>query len=159
MPHTIIFLFSAECVYDSTWKGNGEAVSGGLTSRDEMCEAFIWYYPKARFDICASHYPLDQGFKDFGITKYHDFDGGNGLIGKVVIDEPAELAGDYLQSISFKFNWTEEFKKEFQEKRRFGNHEFSCGSLDGEFRINGESKYAEFENDYAPIDECAKNKK
>jgi hypothetical protein len=59
-----------ECHLDSTFK-NGLVVSGGMTTTDEMCETFIWYYPKNNFDHCISHTNLKKHFADFGVTSYH----------------------------------------------------------------------------------------
>lgn len=59
-----------ECIYDSTWK-NGEIVLGGLSTREEMCEAILWYYPKIDIDICGSEYDIDMHIKEFGVTEYH----------------------------------------------------------------------------------------
>jgi len=43
------------------------------------------------------------------------------------IEEPPDLAGEFEETLSRKFNWTEEFIAHFENKRRFGNHEVSCG--------------------------------
>ncbi|XP_060066831.1 DBH-like monooxygenase protein 1 [Ylistrum balloti] len=43
------------CVYDSSHKRN--ITLGGLSTHDEMCEAFILYYPRMPIDYCSS-FPL-----------------------------------------------------------------------------------------------------
>ena len=61
--------FLLECTYDSKWR-NGEIGVGGLSTQEEMCNAFIWYYPKQDIDQCMSAYPVDKHFADFGITNF-----------------------------------------------------------------------------------------
>lgn len=62
--------FFPECDYDSTWK-NGEIVLGGLGTREEMCEAIVWYYPRMdTYDLCASSYETDAHIREFGVTQY-----------------------------------------------------------------------------------------
>ena len=41
-----------ECTYNST--GRRTVTRGGFSSRDEMCTAFLHYYPAARLAHCAS---------------------------------------------------------------------------------------------------------
>jgi len=69
MVHIFVLAFS-ECTYDSTWTG-GNIVTGGLSTREEMCEAFLWYWPKMEdMDVCASSYPLQKSFDDLGVTNW-----------------------------------------------------------------------------------------
>lgn len=41
-----------KCIYDSTGKRN--VTYGGYSTQEEMCEAFILYYPRVPLDICGS---------------------------------------------------------------------------------------------------------
>jgi len=46
-------------------------VTGGLTTKNEMCEAFLWYYPKLDDLLyCGSSYSYNQSFADYNITKW-----------------------------------------------------------------------------------------
>ena len=39
----------------------------GDGSRDEMCHAFLFYYPKIDLLGCRSYYPVDDLLQEFGI--------------------------------------------------------------------------------------------
>ncbi|CAL8141876.1 unnamed protein product [Orchesella dallaii] len=55
-----------QCYYNTKWK-NGTTF-GGFSTRDEMCLAFIWYYPKIpNFNACVSGLSLESTLKNFGI--------------------------------------------------------------------------------------------
>lgn len=114
-----------ECTYDSTW-AKGRIVSGGMTTENEMCETFIWYYPKQEMNQCLSRPEMKEHMAQFGATGFH----GTNEIGypTTVIDEPENLRGPFDDVISAKFNWTETFVKEYTKKSRFGGKEAGCGS-------------------------------
>lgn len=54
-----------ECTYDSM-NANGSVV-GGLLTTEEMCIAFIVYYPEIDLDTCGSDYPTSELSREFGI--------------------------------------------------------------------------------------------
>lgn len=54
-----------ECTYN-TMTANGTVV-GGLSTSEEMCNAFITYYPEIDLDGCASEYPRSELQRKFGI--------------------------------------------------------------------------------------------
>ncbi|XP_021961495.1 DBH-like monooxygenase protein 2 homolog [Folsomia candida] len=141
-----------ECTYDSSWR-KGQVVIGDLSTRDEMCEAFMWYYPKINVDICSSSYNVEQSLADLGITNYTYVD----KVGQpdIYIIEPANLRGDYEDSLANKFVWTEEFKREMENKRRNSLHDGQCFGLKdmeapAEFRVG----YPEISKIYEPEDIC-----
>ncbi|XP_035704417.1 DBH-like monooxygenase protein 2 homolog isoform X2 [Folsomia candida] len=145
-----------ECTYDSTWK-NGSIVSGGMTTIDEMCESFIWYYPKNSFDHCISHTEIRSHMSDFGVTGYRRETSSG--IPKYVITAPESLVGDYDDSISFKFNWTSEFQAEYTQKRQFGGHQAFCISeKTGQSITVPNQRYPDNLVEYVPYDRCAKKK-
>ncbi len=67
------------------------------------------------------------------------------------IVKPDELAGDYLDSVSFKVDWTKEFLGKVQEEKRYGEHIGSCSG--GDRSHNGPVKYPEVQA-YVPPNEC-----
>lgn len=67
---------SVECVYSSTWKG-GEAVIGGYSTYEEMCQNLLWYYPAVGIG-CLSLYNVDKHLAEFGVTAYHTVEGVTG---------------------------------------------------------------------------------
>jgi len=73
------------------------------------------------------------------------------------IQEPAYLAGEFKDSISTKFNWTQEFKNQFQEWRRFSDHDMLCyNNIDN--RIEGLVNYPQKLVVYEPQDTCKPNR-
>lgn len=76
-------------------------------------------------------------------------------LNKYFIDAPPSLEGDFYNSISFKFNWTEEFKSGYADRRQNGMHVGDC-----HVRKDGESwyfdvAYPENYEKYVPEDKCA----
>jgi len=165
--------FDTECTYDSTWNG-GRVVTGGLSTRNEMCEAFLWYYPKLDDLIyCGSSYKLNESFIDFNITKWDfvwvftcsdyetrsnfiiwlQYTRGGGPTTIYHIEEPEYLRGDFETSMSYNFTWTEGFKKQLEEKRRFGNHDVICGDP-GNYEEGISVSYPDEFTEYLPETFC-----
>jgi len=69
------------------------------------------------------------------------------------IEEPEYLAGEFEDSLSHKFSWTQEFRTEFQERRRYRDHEMIClNNVDT--RIEGPVNYPQKLTEYVPQDSC-----
>lgn len=43
------------------------SVGGGLSTTEEMCNAFIVYYPEIDLDVCSSEFPRNELSRMFGI--------------------------------------------------------------------------------------------
>ena len=41
---------------------------GGLSSKEEMCQSFLMYYPKVELSLCSSQYEFYNSFEALGIT-------------------------------------------------------------------------------------------
>lgn len=50
-------------------EANGTVV-GGLSTSEEMCNAFIVYYPEIDLDVCSSMFRVEELMKEFGIESY-----------------------------------------------------------------------------------------
>ncbi|OXA47290.1 DBH-like monooxygenase protein 1 [Folsomia candida] len=143
---------TVECDYDSTWK-NGEIVLGGLGTREEMCEAIVWYYPRMdTYDLCASSYETDAHIREFGVTQYRTE--VTPMLAKYIIEAPPSLEGDFQSSISYKFNWTQEFLTEFTQKRRYGIQRGSCMKRGGDNSLEFDVSYPADFVEYVPDDGC-----
>jgi hypothetical protein len=55
-----------ECTYDSTWN-NGKSVIGGYATTAEMCNTFLWYYPKIPLEFCTSTFNKPALMETLGI--------------------------------------------------------------------------------------------
>jgi hypothetical protein len=136
-----------ECTYDTRWK-NGQIVTGGLTSREEMCAAIFYYYPRIDVEFCSSAYPFPNLMEDLGVTNFTAYNPGLGPTFKATIHSPPELAGDFEEVLNTKFNWTTGFIDELRKKSKFADQLFQCGEMEGIV------KYPVFDKEYAPVDKC-----
>nr|XP_032817547.1 DBH-like monooxygenase protein 1 homolog isoform X1 [Petromyzon marinus] len=87
-----------ECVYRTT--NRNKTTLGGMTTEDEMCLAFLHYYPKVNVSMCHSMYDVPSmaallGYTTTGIYPY-------------VITSPAKDMGSYLFMVFNEINWTAE---------------------------------------------------
>ncbi|ODM94234.1 DBH-like monooxygenase protein 1 [Orchesella cincta] len=143
---------TVECTYDSRWN-EGKVVVGGLSTREEMCMAFLWYYPKQTFEYCSSYYRLADHFATLGITNYTSSKPVNGALREYQIHRPAALAGEYKESLSTKFSWTPAFLNEYQDKHKYDVHTSVCRSTSGNLGA-GPVQFPENFVEYVPDDKC-----
>lgn len=61
---------AVECFYDSMSAEGKKAVIGGLSTKEEMCEAIVYYYPRQPVLSCGSGQDMDKHMSLFGITNY-----------------------------------------------------------------------------------------
>lgn len=62
---------TVECVYDTVWKG-GKSVLGGRSARDEMCIAFLLYWPRIEnVNLCGSYHDQEQVLNFMGVEKVY----------------------------------------------------------------------------------------
>lgn len=118
---------TVECRYDTTWKKPLTAVTGGLSSYSEMCEAWVFYWPRMPdLDVCTSSLAHFKSLlRRAGITnvsteqdQYHP-----------LVLEPASLQGlTYDEVLSNKVDWTDGFRKGFQDDLLTSDHASLCVS-------------------------------
>ncbi|CAM9650831.1 unnamed protein product [Lampetra planeri] len=87
-----------ECVYRTT--NRNKTTLGGMTTEDEMCLAFLHYYPKVNVSSCLSMSDVPSmaallGYTTTGMYPY-------------VITSPPKDAGSYLFMVFNEINWTAE---------------------------------------------------
>lgn len=141
-----------ECTYTTTWRNPASVTLGGLSTRHEMCEAFLMYYPiLPSLDVCESQVPLDGLMKRFGIEELNPLF-RNGVGGDPIVSKPANMSGKlYTDVIDSMVNWTTEFREEFQHFVRFDPHYMSCFSHANVTEEEGVSvTYPKTQEDYAP---------
>lgn len=49
-------------------------LQGGFSTKQEMCLAYITYYPKVSLSACQSMNPIKFFFFTFGIKKFYQYD-------------------------------------------------------------------------------------
>jgi len=142
-----------ECVTDNTWNG-GQATIAGLSTKAEMCEAFIWYYPKTDFRQCQSMYgDLEKIFSIFDIQNVtYEFDYFD-----PTVTAPDHLSGKRFSTVLNEFQWTQALKEELQAELRYSNHASMCSGTIWE-ESDAEQPdvaYPAIENVYVPPNPCS----
>ncbi|CAL8109980.1 unnamed protein product [Orchesella dallaii] len=147
---------TVECTYDNFNKSENRIITGGLSTREEMCEAILWYYPKREFILCGSAQDIPSHFAQFGITNFTTKDPAYpGGFPVYDILAPETLTGEYVESISFKFNWTQEFREAYQREKSTGEQVNYCLGVES---INeGTVKYPENLEEFVPENECSRS--
>jgi hypothetical protein len=111
-----------ECTYDTTWKRGG-ATLGGRSTRDEICQAFLMYYPRVTtINQCGSDFSQSAMLEFMGIQKVST---EKGVIDPTIL-EPPQLKGLKYSNYIEKIHWTRELRAEFQNMTRFGLQESYC---------------------------------
>ncbi|OXA39163.1 DBH-like monooxygenase protein 2 [Folsomia candida] len=146
---------TVECVFDSTGRNN-TVIAGGFSTREEMCEAIFWYYPKIPLVSCGSIYPFESALAEYGVTNYTLIRNSTYMT-VPWIWAPESLAGsngmDLLTSLNTRYNWTLEFIDFMRQSRQFGQHLYHC-LVDGEDAEYGNVRYPQLEQEYQPINPC-----
>ncbi|XP_050717468.1 DBH-like monooxygenase protein 1 isoform X2 [Eriocheir sinensis] len=157
--------FILECLYDSS--GRTDPTFGGPGSRDEMCLAFLLYYPKVPLTNCESHPALGNIYRPLGVKniqtlnkevneererklveallereerpaiKEYDF----GMIYKsMAVHEPSSLSNKTLYDIFHdKKTWRDKGRmRALQKLTEYGSHRMRC-------RINSQSQFHDYE--------------
>nr|XP_002124053.1 DBH-like monooxygenase protein 1 [Ciona intestinalis]XP_026690880.1 DBH-like monooxygenase protein 1 [Ciona intestinalis] len=107
---------------------------GGLTTTQEMCEAFIYYYPKITTSYCLTSPLMTSVLEYFGIE---ETDYGNYSSYETVYDErivrPESLAGVVLGDYIDSLNWDEAKIKDFEQATHDMQHYQYCTKTDNGF--------------------------
>ncbi|PSN48351.1 MOXD1 1 protein [Blattella germanica] len=61
-----------ECVYQTP--NRTEPTFGGYSTKQEMCLAFVLYYPRTQLAACYSMTPVKYFFETFGVRQFYDVD-------------------------------------------------------------------------------------
>lgn len=139
-----------ECTYNSM-QANGTII-GGLSTTEEMCNTFIYYYPEIDLDVCSSEYPATELLKGFGIEGVRSI---NIPIIDPMVTAPESMANkSYTEVLNTMIPW-EEYRPTFQHHIRYDEHKIICG-MAGKFISHSDTiKYVETSVEYTPIDDCA----
>ncbi|XP_069692739.1 MOXD1 homolog 2-like [Periplaneta americana] len=107
----------AECTYNS--EGRTTITLGGLTTREEMCLVFGYYYPRIDLSLCHSLPSLPTVLHSLGIQEL--WPGSS----PVRIKSPPELADMTLESRLVTYDWENHFRS-FQEATHKGSFKPLC---------------------------------
>ncbi|XP_023716021.1 MOXD1 homolog 1 isoform X2 [Cryptotermes secundus] len=76
LPHEVAVLpgdeLVTECVYQTP--NRTEPTFGGYSTKQEMCLAFLLYYPRTQLAGCYSMTPVKYFFETFGVRQFYDVD-------------------------------------------------------------------------------------
>ncbi|CAG7732760.1 unnamed protein product [Allacma fusca] len=136
---------TTECTDSTT--GLNNTTFGGLSTKDEMCDAYLMYFPRMELHTCSS------AFQDFpyllplfGIEAVDSYFG----VTDPTILSPASLAGKKFSEVVNAFNWTPEIKAEFQNKTLFSYQRIFCAGNDG--FVNFQDNSVNYPEDYVPYE-------
>jgi hypothetical protein len=146
---------SIECTYDTTFRTN--ITLAGESTREEMCHAFIFFYPKIRLNICSSGIPLEFIFEAFGVEAIDN----SSLILDPVITRPFSLANQTFSKLLQDVEWTIPRRVDLETKLRFNRHEAVYELIQNtndsfpfdknpSFPYRMYTKYPETDGDYVP---------
>ncbi|CAG0885313.1 unnamed protein product [Darwinula stevensoni] len=110
-----------ECVYNSHQRG--AMTLGGYSTREEMCLAFIYYYPRMDLSICYSLPSLSTVLQSLGIQEL--VPGSN----PIKIKSPGSLSGVTLEERLVSYDWKHDFPK-FQNITLKGSFQPMCWAFD-----------------------------
>ncbi|XP_068081062.1 MOXD1 homolog 1 [Anabrus simplex] len=80
-----------ECVYQTP--NRTEPTFGGYSTKQEMCLAFILYYPRAPLAACYSMTPVKYFFQTFGVKEFYDLDMDTVERMFLKLDQPDNILG------------------------------------------------------------------
>ncbi|KAG4066822.1 hypothetical protein HA402_012889 [Bradysia odoriphaga] len=137
-----------ECTYNSM-DANGTVV-GGLSTSEEMCNAFIVYYPEIDLDVCSSMFPEEELKKEFGIDSYR------GSTWNPTITAPENMANKtFTEVLDTMVDWSEERRAHLQQRLRYDGHLAVCGLTGKYFALPDLIEYPNVTREYAPADVCS----
>lgn len=104
-------LLLSRCQYDNTDR-NGSVVTGGFSTREEMCSVFMYYYNRSPgFSLCRSEINTDNYFDLLGIQNVTWIE----EIRQTVVSPPHRLAGMTMQDYANNhINWDLKTRKRLQ---------------------------------------------
>jgi len=137
-----------ECTYNSL-QANGTVI-GGLSTSEEMCNTFLWYYPEIDLDACSSELSRTKLLSEFGIESVR----GSSYIGDPLVSAPESLANfTYTQVLNTMISWTDEERYRVQHEFLNADHMAVC-SRAGRYFTTGSIKYPIISKEYVPMSEC-----
>ncbi|XP_022247444.1 DBH-like monooxygenase protein 1 [Limulus polyphemus] len=101
---------TVECVYDSTSRQT--TTFGGFSTKDEMCLAFFFYYPKTNMSFCLSS-PMSNLIA--GLAGYSG-----------VFESPPSAQNEGFHKYIRDYKWPKSFMPVIQGALRYGPHEQMC---------------------------------
>ncbi|XP_077980386.1 DBH-like monooxygenase protein 1 [Glandiceps talaboti] len=113
--------FIVECEYSTmdrqtpTW--------GGLGTKEEMCLAFFYVYPRTRLFFCESSLIPDFMAQAVGVSKIK-----YGQEGQVTIEEPTQYANISFYDYLNRMNWTDEAKNNMYLAHQQGMYYEICSA-------------------------------
>ncbi|CAG7732010.1 unnamed protein product, partial [Allacma fusca] len=89
-----------ECTYDSSHLSPPGAILGGLSTSQEMCMAFLMYYPRmSRLDNCGSHFDEKDLMKKLGIEGFKN----QSDPWDIVVTSPPEYANKLYSELALTY--------------------------------------------------------
>nr|CAB3263920.1 DBH-like monooxygenase protein 1 homolog [Phallusia mammillata] len=103
------------CNYQS--KGKSETTMGGFSTNDEMCNAFVYHYPRLALSYCVEAPKLNDLMSYFGFESYKEIGNENGAyqnLGDIMILKPDQYADKTALENINALTWDEAEVKQFE---------------------------------------------
>ncbi|XP_077969383.1 DBH-like monooxygenase protein 1 homolog isoform X2 [Styela clava] len=116
-----------ECDYST--RDRTMMTEGGLGTLQEMCEAFVLYYPRINLVFCTSTVPQNTSWSYLGIdsTMVQKIDNTSGFhLSDYKMTEPADVNGKTVLEYMSELNWTQQSIKEFEDFYNHAEHQQWC---------------------------------
>ncbi|XP_035692070.1 DBH-like monooxygenase protein 1 homolog isoform X2 [Branchiostoma floridae] len=120
------------CTYNSEHKT--EPVYGGLSTENEMCDSFLFYYPRMSLRWCESHaHPLNilgfAGVQEIGSE-------APVFIDSIPIVKPANMSNMTYLDVVESIVWGQDKAQQYSQHLRSGNFVSRCG---GKMQTDGDT--------------------
>ncbi|XP_070564696.1 DBH-like monooxygenase protein 1 homolog [Ptychodera flava] len=113
-----------ECVYDST--GRDSLTYGGYSTKEEMCLAFLYVYPRTALEVCFTHTAVNETLLAAGIL---DVDSSRD---PPMVLSPSRWENMTIHEVFDDIEWDEQTKNEVQRANNKGyKKSVSFGMLGG----------------------------
>ncbi|XP_035692071.1 DBH-like monooxygenase protein 1 isoform X3 [Branchiostoma floridae] len=122
------------CTYNSEHKT--EPVYGGLSTENEMCDSFLFYYPRMSLRWCESHaHPLNilgfAGVQEIGYSSEAPV-----FIDSIPIVKPANMSNMTYLDVVESIVWGQDKAQQYSQHLRSGNFVSRCG---GKMQTDGDT--------------------
>ncbi|XP_066264864.1 DBH-like monooxygenase protein 1 homolog isoform X2 [Branchiostoma lanceolatum] len=116
-------ILMTECVYDS--RGRDTVTYGGLSTAEEMCQSFLFYYPRMNMTFCGSTvHPLNT----LSFMGVEEIDSWNFYVDRMnisIMSPPAMTNMSYLDVVN-GISWNNDSVHRFNEHQLKGTYASGC---------------------------------
>jgi len=137
-----------ECTYDTSQRN--DITVAGYSTRNEMCETFVWYYPKSTFEGCSSLYPIEHLYKLFGVKDVKWVPGIDSGAQPIIMSPSSMANKTFGDAVQASVTWTPELREKLQHMVKDSPHEGVCNVREEQPPPTPEEYWAQQQNPPTP---------